>query len=92
MGTLLELFGDSPQVKIIETFAENYNKNLYIADIIRITGLSKMTVRKYIFKLLKEGIIEKSGKVGIVQFYKLNLENEKVNVILRLETNVEWCI
>lgn len=82
---LSKILGDCPQLKIVETFAENYNDKLYVADIVRITGVSKVTVQNHIKKLLSEGIIEKKGTAGRVQFYQLNMENSKAKIILLLE-------
>ena len=85
MSVLSEIFGDSPQIKIVETFAENYNDKLYAADIVRMTDVSKVTVSNHINKLLKEGIIEKKEKRGPIQFYQLNMDNPKAKIILLLE-------
>ena len=85
MSILSEIFGDSPQIKIVETFAENYNEKLYAADIVRMTDVSKVTVSNHINKLLKEGIIEKKEKRGPIQFYQLNMNNPKAKIILLLE-------
>lgn len=85
MPVLSEIFRDCPQVKILETFAENYNDTLYAADIIRLTDVSKITVNKYITNLLKEGIIERKEKEGRIQFYQLNMNNPKAKVIQRIE-------
>lgn len=85
MSVLSELFGEGAQLKVLETFVENYNDKLYAADIIRMTDVSKVTVAKHIRKLLEEGIIEKKEKTGAVQFYQLNLNNPKAKIILLLE-------
>ena len=85
MPVLSEIFGDCPQIKILETFAENYSDKLYAADIVRMTDVSKVTVSNHINKLLEEGIIEKKEKAGTIQFYQLNMNNPKAKIILLLE-------
>jgi DNA-binding transcriptional ArsR family regulator len=85
MSILSEIFGDCPQIKIVETFAENYNDKLFVADIVRMTDVSKVTVSNHINKLLEEGIIEKKEKTGPIQFYQLNMNNPKAKIILLLE-------
>jgi biotin operon repressor len=85
MSVLSILFGDCPQLKIVETFAENYKDKLYIADIARMTGVSKVTILKHIRTLQEEGVIIRAGNVGKVQYYQLNMENQKVKIILLLE-------
>ncbi len=85
MYVLSELFGDCPQVKIVETFAENYEDNLSGPDIARMTGVTKATVYAHINKLLKEDIIRKVRKVGKTQLYQLNNDNPKAKIVLMLE-------
>ncbi len=85
MYVLSELFGNYPQVKIVETFAENYDDTLSGPDIARMTGVTKATVYAHINKLLKEDIIRKVRKVGKTQLYQLNRENPKAKIILMLE-------
>ena len=49
------------------------------------TNISKITINKHIKILLEEGIIEKKGKAGKIQFYQLNRNNNKAKIILLLE-------
>lgn len=90
MSVLSEIFGNCPQLKIIETFAENYNDKLYAADIARMTDVNKATVHSHITKLLKEGLIEKKEKIANIQFYQLNLDNPKAKMILTLENYIVY--
>ena len=85
MYVLSELFGDCPQVNIVETFAENHEDTLSGPDIARMTGVTKATVYVHIDKLLKEDIIRKVRKVGKTQLYQLNNDNPKAKIILMLE-------
>jgi len=85
MYILSELFGDCPQVKIVETFAENHDDSLSGPEIARMTGVTKATVYVHIDKLLKEDIIRKVRKVGKTQLYQLNNDNPKAKIILMLE-------
>ncbi|MCD4845501.1 MAG: winged helix-turn-helix domain-containing protein [Methanosarcinales archaeon] len=88
MSVLSEIFGNCPQMKIIETFAENYNDKLYAADIVRMTDVHKATVHSHLNKLVDEGLIEKKEKIGNIQFYQLNLDNPKAKMILMLESYI----
>jgi len=88
MSILSELFGDCPQLKVLETFIENPNDKQFIADISRITGINTITVTNHINKLLLESVIEKKDKAGRVQFYQLNMDNQKVKIIMLLENYI----
>ncbi len=85
MYVLSELFGDCPQVKIVETFAENHDDILSGPEIARMTGVTKATVYAHMNKLLKEDIIRRVKKVGKTQLYQLNHDNPKAKIILMLE-------
>jgi predicted DNA-binding protein YlxM (UPF0122 family) len=85
MYVLSELFGNCPQVKIVETFAENYEDTLSGPEIARMTGVTKATVYSHINKLLKEDIIRKAKKVGKTQLYQFNSDNPTAKIILMLE-------
>lgn len=89
MSVLSELFGDSPSLRVLEAFAKNPNDKLYLADIARMTDVSRVAIIKYVKNLLKDGIIVKAGKAGQIQYYKLNLNNSKVKAIMLLEQFIE---
>jgi hypothetical protein len=89
MSIFTKLFGECYQTQIIETFIENNNERLYIADLVRMLDVPKISVIKTVKKLFDEGTLIKSGKAGNVQFYQLNLENPKVKVIILLNKYVE---
>ncbi len=85
MYVLSGLFGNCPQVQIVETFAEYYDDTLSGSDIVQMTDVSKATVYSHIDQLLKEGIIKKARKIGKTQLYQLNNNNPKAKIILMLE-------
>nr|WP_255350281.1 MULTISPECIES: helix-turn-helix domain-containing protein [unclassified Methanosarcina] len=58
---------------------------MYIADIVRMTGVSKATVYKHLNKLVAEGIVEEKGRAGNIRFYQLNPSSPKAKIILMLE-------
>ena len=85
MSVLSEIFGDCPQAKIVEIFAENREKKLYVADIVRLTGISKATVYKNLKKLIADGVVEEKERAGNIRFYQLNASSPKAKIILALE-------
>ncbi|AAM29968.1 winged helix-turn-helix domain-containing protein [Methanosarcina mazei] len=85
MSILSEIFGECPQAKIIEVFAEHHEDKLYVADIVRMTSVSKSTVYKHLRKLIAEEVIEEKGSAGNIKFYQLNLSSPKAKIILSVE-------
>ncbi len=84
MFVLSKIFGDCPQVKILEVFADQFDEELSIPDIIWLTDIPKTTVYSYVSKLLDEKILLEGEKIGNTQLYHLNNEKEEVKIILSL--------
>lgn len=75
MGAFTGLFGTSPRVAVVEAFAENPDDKLSVPEIVAITGVSKRGAYMHTRRLLDEGILVKSGKIGKCQLYEFN-END----------------
>ncbi len=79
-----KIFGDYPQVKILEVFAEHFDEDLSILDIVWLTDIPKITINSCISKLLEEKILLKGGKVRKVQLYRLNKQKQEVKIVVSL--------
>ncbi len=84
MFVLSKIFGDCPQVKILEVFADHFDEELSIPDIIWMTDMPKTTIYSYISKLLEEKILLEGSKIGKTQLYHLNNEKQEVKIVLSL--------
>lgn len=84
MFVLSKIFGEYPQVKILEVFADHFDEELSIRDIIWLTDMPKTIVYKYINKLLDEKILLKGDKIGDTQFYCLNKQKQEVQIVVSL--------
>lgn len=84
MFVLSKVFGECPQVMILEVFADHFEEELSIPDLIWLTDMPKTTMHSYISKLLDEKILLKGNKVGKTQFYRLNNEKQEVRIVLSL--------
>ncbi|MFH1358276.1 MAG: nucleotidyltransferase domain-containing protein [archaeon] len=74
------------RLNILKPFFEEPNREFHIREIARLTNINHTTVRQYLNKFVKEGILElEKGK--IYSSYKL-LESEKVSN-LKLYCNME---
>lgn len=84
MFVLSKIFGEYPQVKILEVFADHFDEKLSIPDIIWLTDMPKTTVCQYVSKLLDENILLKGDKIGNTQFYSLNKQKQEVQIVVSL--------
>jgi hypothetical protein len=84
MFVLSKIFGDCPQVKILEVFADHFDEELSIPDIIWLTDIPKTTIYSYISKLIDEKILIEGDKIGKTQLYHLNNEKQEVKIVLSL--------
>jgi predicted DNA-binding protein YlxM (UPF0122 family) len=84
MFVLSKIFGDCPQAKILEVFADHFDEELSIPDIIWLTDIPKTTIYSYISKLIDEKILLEGEKIGKTQLYQLNNEKQEVKIFLSL--------
>lgn len=84
MFVLSKIFGEYPQVKILEVFADHFDDKLSIQDIIWLTDMPEITVSEYISKLLNEKILLKGDKIGNTQFYYLDKQKQEVQIVVSL--------
>ncbi|MCD6171759.1 MAG: helix-turn-helix transcriptional regulator [Thermoplasmata archaeon] len=83
--TLTKIFGSCHDVAVLERFADNYEEDLSIGDIVYMSGVPRTTVYRIIKKLLDRKVIIKTKKYGRTQLYRLNIDNEVARAIVYLE-------
>ena len=82
---LLEVIGNTIENRIIDFMIEGRGLDYTKKDIADNCEISRPTLYKVFPKLLKEGIIKPTRTIGRVQLYTLNIDNEKVKALLKLE-------
>lgn len=82
---LLEYFGDTPILRIIDFLLENRLFDYSKKQIIDETGLAKATFYKYWGKLVELEIIKVTRSFGKTKLYKLNEQNPIVTKIKEVE-------
>lgn len=88
MGNLVNLFGKSPRVAILEAFAEDPGIEFSAPEIARETGISRRGAYIHMRKLLREGVIVPSRKEGKGWYYRLNQNDRRAEVLPYLESVV----
>lgn len=82
---LLEIIGDTIENRIIDFLIEGRGIDYTKKDIATGCEISRPTLYKIFPKLIKEGIIKATRTIGRVQLYTLNIKNQKVIALLKLE-------
>lgn len=71
----LEIFGDSPILRVLDFLVVNEDFDYSMTDIAKLSGVGYSTLKLFWNKLEKEGIILNTRIVGKAKMYKLELTN-----------------
>lgn len=83
-----DIFGNSPQTKILDFLADHPDFDYSISEIAKNSQVSRPTVYKIKDILLKKELIIKTREQGGSPLYKLNIENKIVQVILKFDFEI----
>lgn len=83
-----DIFGDSPQTKILDFLADHPDFDYSISEIAKNAKVSRPTVYKIKDVLLKKGLIVKTREHGGSPLYKLNIEDKIVQIILKFDFEI----
>ena len=83
-----DIFGDSPQTKILDFLADHPDYDYSISEISKRAQVSRPTVYKIKDILLKKGLIIHTREQGNSPLYKLNLDDKLVQVILKFDFEI----
>jgi len=81
----LEQFGDTPQLRVLDFLIENHFFDYPITEIARESNVSYNSIKLFFNKFIENGIIVKTRKVGKSDYYKLNLKNPFVRILIKLD-------
>jgi len=84
----VELFGSSPQVKVLDFFISNHWDTWSMVEISKETNTGYSTLKILLPRLVKKDFLKVKKKVGKINFYELNLKNP---VVLRL-VQFDWAL
>ena len=87
-----EIFGESPQAKILDFLGDHPNYDYNVSDLAEYAGVSRPTLYKIIPEMVKKGLLIETREVGKSKMYKLNTKNELVKVILKFDFEISRII
>ena len=82
---MLEVIGNTIENRIIDFMIEGVGIDYTKKDIADGCDISRPTLYKILPVLIRNGLIKPTRIIGKVQLYTLNIENEKVKALLKLE-------
>ncbi len=85
---LLEHFGDTPQLRVIDFLIDNHFFDFPMTEIARGSNVSYNSFKSFFQKFIESGILIKTRKIGKSDYYKMNLENSFVKNLIRLDWNL----
>ena len=81
----LEQFGDTPQLRILDFFIDNHFFDFPVTEIARESNVSYNSLKVILPQFIKNGIIHKTRRIEKSDYYKLNIDNPFVKIIMKLD-------
>ena len=81
---ILALYGDSPRMKMVDFFMTFPKNEFIVPELVEGIGMSRTTVFKEIDKLLFNGMIIQSGKIGKSPTYKINKNSSIIYLMQKM--------
>ncbi len=81
----LKQFGDTPRLRVLDFLIDNYNFDFPMTEIARESNVSYNSIKIFFPYLISSRIIVKTRHIGKSDYYKLNLENQFVKNLMKLD-------
>ena len=82
---MLEHFGDTPQLRILDFLIDNHMFDFPLTEIARESNVSYNSLKAIFPYFVNSEIVYKTRKVGKSDYYKLNLKNSFVKNLVKLD-------
>ncbi len=80
----LETFGESPLIKVLDFFLTFPSFDYSKTQVANEAGISRITIGKIWKDLIRKRIIIKTRNIGKAELYKLNTENARVKILMKI--------
>ena len=81
----LEKFGDSPRLRVLDFLIGNHFFDFPVTEIARESNVSYNSLKLFFQQMIRDGFIIKTRKVGKSDFYKLNIENPFIKLLIKID-------
>ena len=84
----IKFLGDSPKIRVLDMLITGRELDYSISDIANQAGISRSTFYGMVNQMLRDKVIVKTRKFGMMQLYKLNTKNKHVIALVKLYDNL----
>jgi DNA-binding IclR family transcriptional regulator len=84
MASLIDVFGDSARVKVLEFLLHNIRDTMMISDVAKGSGVANSTTARVVEPLINSGIVRETKIGKQIRIIRLNKEDERAKLLLRL--------
>lgn len=81
----IELFGESPTIKVLDYLLTERELDFSISDMARNSGIGRATLYRIWEQLIKNEIIMPTRTIGKSKLHKLNLYNPKIKKLIEID-------
>ena len=81
----IELFGDSPTIKVLDFLLTERELDFSISDMARNSAIGRATLYRIWDELIKNEIIIPTRVIGKSKLYKLNIKNRKIKKLIEID-------
>jgi predicted transcriptional regulator len=78
-------FGDTPQLRVMDFLIDNHFFDYPLTEIAKEGNVSYNSLKIFFPYFIESGIVIKTRKIGKSDYYKLNMENDFVKNLIKLD-------
>jgi predicted transcriptional regulator len=78
-------FGDTPQLRVLDFLIDNHFFDFPITEIARESNVSYNSIQVFFQQFIDSGVVVKTRRIGKSDYYKLNMDNEFVKNLIKLD-------
>jgi len=83
-----EVFGTNPVLKVLDFLITFQLFDYPLTEIAKNSGVSYSTLQTFWNRLIENGVVMKTRRVGKSDLYKLNIKNPAVQQLIKLDWNL----
>ena len=81
----LEQFGDTPQLRVLDFLIDNHFFDFPMTEIAKGSNVSYNSLKLFFPNIIRSGILIKTRKIGKSDYYKLNIGNDFIKNLIKLD-------